>query len=387
MNQWKTINLGEAASFLNGYAFKPSDWSDEGKEIIRIQNLTGSSSEVNYFTGQIDPRYKVVKGDLLISWSATLGIYEWGGEESWLNQHIFKVVFDKEIVDKSFFKHLIAHSLRKMEEQVHGATMKHITKKKFDSIQIPLPPLPVQQKIAAILDAADLHRRKTKTLIEKYDQLTQSIFLEMFGDPVKNEKGWKVSELSELMEITSSRRIFQNEYTDDGVPFYRTKEIVELSQGKKVSSELFISHERYNSIVSNNEIPSPGDILLSAVGTIGVMWIVNTQSPFYFKDGNLIWLKSSKAHELVPDYLKITLSYLIKHEIGKLAQGGAYNALTIIKLKKFPVNIAPFSLQIEFSERLKSISAQKAQIQISAEKSDELFNTLLQRAFKGELVS
>lgn len=139
MKHWKTISLGDAASFVNGYAFKPSDWNTEGREIIRIQNLTGSSSEVNYFNGELDPKYKVVRGDLLISWSATLGIYEWEREESWLNQHIFKVVFDKETIDKSFFKHLIAQSLRKMEEQVHGATMKHITKKKFDAIPIPLP--------------------------------------------------------------------------------------------------------------------------------------------------------------------------------------------------------------------------------------------------------
>ncbi|MFY7937764.1 MAG: restriction endonuclease subunit S, partial [Flavobacterium sp.] len=140
MKNWKIINLGDAATFVNGYAFKPSDWSDNGMEIIRIQNLTRSSSDSNYFEGIIPDKYKVQKGDLLISWSATLGIYEWNGNDAWLNQHIFKVVFDKENFDKNFFKYLISTCLSKMEEQVHGATMKHITKKKFDSLQIPLPP-------------------------------------------------------------------------------------------------------------------------------------------------------------------------------------------------------------------------------------------------------
>ncbi len=148
---WEIINLGDAATFVNGYAFKPTDWSEKGLEIIRIQNLTKGSAQINYFEGEIKERYKVRKGDLLISWSATLGIFEWKGQDAWLNQHLFKVIFDKKEFDKSFFKHLISSSLHKMEQEVHGATMKHITKKKFDAFKIPLPPLPQQQKIAKLL--------------------------------------------------------------------------------------------------------------------------------------------------------------------------------------------------------------------------------------------
>ena len=95
LNDWEIINLGDAATFINGYAFKPTDWSSNGLEIIRIQNLTKGSSDINYFSGEIGDRYKVKYGDLLISWSATLGIYLWKGEDAWLNQHLFKVVFDK----------------------------------------------------------------------------------------------------------------------------------------------------------------------------------------------------------------------------------------------------------------------------------------------------
>lgn len=250
---------------------------------------------------------------------------------------------------------------------------------------IPLLGLDHQRKIANILDAADALRQNDKALIAKYDELTQALFLDMFGDPVSNPKGWEILKLSQLSDITSSRRIFKDEYVENGIPFYRTKEIVELSKNKKISSELFISIERYNEIKSNNDIPIIGDILLSAVGTIGVMWVVNNNDPFYFKDGNLVWLKMSKSKNINSKYLRMTLEYLIEHEKGNLAQGAAYNALTIDKLKKFDVNIAPIQLQNQFAERVAVIEEQKVIAQKSLEQSESLFNSLLQKAFKGAL--
>jgi type I restriction enzyme S subunit len=105
MSEWKHIGLGDTATFHNGYPFKPTEWSSFGREIIRIQNLTKGSSQTNYFEGKLANKYSVTKGDILISWSGSLGVYEWEKEDAWLNQHLFKVVFDKEAVDKSFFKY------------------------------------------------------------------------------------------------------------------------------------------------------------------------------------------------------------------------------------------------------------------------------------------
>lgn len=198
---WEQVPLGDTATFVNGYPFKPSEWTDSGREIIRIQNLTKSGGDSNRFNGNIPERYRVRKGDLLISWSATLGIYEWAGEDAWLNQHIFKVVFDKKKIHKNYFKHMISAKLHELERQVHGATMKHITKGKFDSTLVPLPPLHIQQQIADTLDKADALRCKDQILLQKYDDLAQAIFYEMFGDPVKNEQGWEVIELNDLIEI------------------------------------------------------------------------------------------------------------------------------------------------------------------------------------------
>mgnify|MGYP003489099045 CR=1 FL=1 len=95
--------LGDIATYVNGFAFKPTDWSDTGLPIIRIQDLTGNSYQANRYNGKYDSKYEILDGDVLISWSASLGVYVWHGETALLNQHIFKVVFDKVDVDKNFF--------------------------------------------------------------------------------------------------------------------------------------------------------------------------------------------------------------------------------------------------------------------------------------------
>lgn len=97
--------------------------------------------------------------------------------------------------------------------------------------------------------------------------------------------------LNDLCTITSSKRIFANEYTNEGIPFYRSKEIIELASGKNVSTPLYISVKKYNEIKKKFDVPKKGDILLTAVGTLGIPYFVNNDI-FYFKDGNLMWFKN-----------------------------------------------------------------------------------------------
>ena len=176
------VKLGDVASYINGYAFKPSDWSDEGMPIIRIQDLTGNSYQMNRYNGQCDEKYEINKGDVLISWSASLGIYVWEQEKALLNQHIFKVVFDKHKVNKSFFVHQVADILEKAASEAHGATMKHLTRPVFNALPFYLPPLPQQEKIASTLDKItsliSLHQKQ----LAKLDELVKARFVEMFGD-------------------------------------------------------------------------------------------------------------------------------------------------------------------------------------------------------------
>ncbi len=148
-NGWRRTTLGELGRYLNGRAFKRAEWRDAGRPIIRIQNLTGSSETFNYFQGEADDRHVVRHGDLLVSWSATLGAYLWDGPEAVLNQHIFKV---ESSIDKRFHKYLLDHKLDELKRHTHGSGMVHITRRAFDSIPVDIPDLREQQWIGGLLD-------------------------------------------------------------------------------------------------------------------------------------------------------------------------------------------------------------------------------------------
>lgn len=195
--------LGDVATYINGYAFKPSDWSDNGIPIIRIQDLTGNSYQANRYDGEYADKYEVNNGDVLISWSASLGVYVWTGEKAVLNQHIFKVVFNKCDIDKSFFVHQVQNILENAESAAHGATMKHLTKPVFDALPFYLPPLDEQRKIAAVLDKVSELIAKHRQQLDKLDLLVESKFVEIFGNPVSNPKGWEKFPLGKRCEIVT----------------------------------------------------------------------------------------------------------------------------------------------------------------------------------------
>ena len=185
------VPLGDIADFVNGVAFKPDDWEETGKRIIRIQNLTDSRKPFNRTNRAVAKKYEAAPGDLLVSWSATLGVFVWEGPDTALvNQHIFRVVPDHGRIDPRYLKHMLSDALVQMEQHLHGATMKHVNRGEFLGTTIPLPQLAEQQRIAGILDAADALRARRREALAQLDTLLQSTFLDMFGDPVTNPMGW-----------------------------------------------------------------------------------------------------------------------------------------------------------------------------------------------------
>ncbi|HEW2765798.1 TPA: restriction endonuclease subunit S, partial [Streptococcus pneumoniae] len=216
----KKVKLGQVATFINGYAFKPQDWSSEGKEIIRIQNLTKTSKGINYYSGTIDKKYIVEAGDILISWSGTLGVFQWCGRSAVLNQHIFKVVFDKIDIDKSYFKYVVEKGLQDAVKHTHGSTMKHLTKKYFDNIMVSYTNLREQQRIASELDLLSKLILRRQEQLEELNLLVKSRFNEMFGDVILNEKEWKVSKWNEILTIGNGKNQKQVEDADGKFPIY-----------------------------------------------------------------------------------------------------------------------------------------------------------------------
>ena len=164
--------LGETARFVNGAAFKPSDWGSEGLPIIRIQNLTGTGESFNVTARQTKPELVVEPGDLLVSWSATLDVYRWNGSRGLLNQHIFKVL-PRRGIDPDYLFYALKNALAELSAKTHGSTMKHVVRGDFESTQVRIPPLPEQRRIVDILSRAESIVRLRREAQKKAAELIQ----------------------------------------------------------------------------------------------------------------------------------------------------------------------------------------------------------------------
>ena len=210
--------LGDTAEFINGAAFKPTDWGSDGLPIIRIQNLTGTGEKFNYTTRQVKESLIVEPGDLLVSWSATLDVYRWAGTRGLLNQHIFKVL-PKPGIDPDYLFYALKTALSELSGKTHGSTMKHVVRGDFESTQVAVPPLPEQRRIVDLLSRAEGIVRLRREAEKKATELIPALFNDMFGDPATNPKGWPVALLPDVLSRAFKNGLYlpRESYSADGV--------------------------------------------------------------------------------------------------------------------------------------------------------------------------
>ena len=175
------VRLGDLASYINGYAFKPDDWTTSGLPIVRIQNLTGTNEGYNYYEGKYPSQVEINNGDILISWSASLGVYLWNGGKAILNQHIFKVDFNKLPVNKDYFMVAVSQKLAEMGDKTHGATMKHIVKKDFDNTLVAYPQKDAQLKFAEFVKQSDKSKFEMEQALSELTATYKRIIAENLG--------------------------------------------------------------------------------------------------------------------------------------------------------------------------------------------------------------
>ena len=259
--------LGDIATYINGYAFKPEQRGSEGLPIIRIQDLTGNAYDLGYYNGDYPNKIELNDGDVLISWSASLGVYLWNRGKALLNQHIFKVVFDKVEIDKFYFMYAVEYNLDKMSLKTHGATMKHITKKDFDNVVIPYPDLDYQKEISYRLTSLKGIIKKYQKQLDLLDELIKARFVEMFGDPIENTYSFpilKLGELSELITKGASPSWQGYSYTEDSTQtLFVTSENVR--EGYMDFSSIKYVEDAFNEKQKRSMIQK-GDYLINIVG-------------------------------------------------------------------------------------------------------------------------
>lgn len=371
--------LGSIVEQISGVTYQKSQASTEPlkgyKPILRAGNISASrilENDLIYIPENLIRNDRLLKyGDILIATSS--GSLSVVGKAAMLENDMdagfgafcrvlrpnVEVVFPRYL--KFFFE--TNYYKNTIKNLAAGANINNLKSQHFNSLEIPTPPLAEQKQIAAILDAADSLRQKDQQLVEHYSALSQSLFLEMFGDPVTNPKKWNTKYFSDVF-ITKTGKLDSNAASDTGMyPFFTC-----AKQPLKIDSYTY--DEEALLLAGNN-----------AAGIFDVKYY-NGKFDAYQRT----YILTIKGNELTYSFMKVALEKKLA-DLERLSIGSSTQYLTMQILKRLEFSVPPIQLQNQFAERIAIIEQQKQQAQSNLKKSEALFNSLLQRAFTGELTA
>lgn len=390
---WAQASLSDLANFTNGKAFKKEEWLESGKPIIRIQNLNNPSAKFNYADDYHEEKYLVRNGDLLVSWSASLGVYYWNSGDAWLNQHIFRV--DKlRGCDKNYLKYALEISIKDFYTKAHGMGMVHITKGNFESHLVPLPPIAEQTRIAAKLDGllAQVYTLKARIdgisgLIKRFrqsvlaaaisgrltDSISETYALELLGklvaEPLRNGKSVKDGVGQRVLRLSALKK--------NNIDFFQSK----------AGNWTGVNFEQY--IVKHNDfLISRGNGSKALVGRGGLARHVTDNVAY---PDTMIRVRPD-TQKLLPKFLAIIWnSYLVRQQIESTARTTA----GIWKISQGDLEVLQIPLpslveQRQIVRRVEQLFAFADQLEVRVKAAqariDRLTQSILAKAFRGELV-
>ena len=278
--------------------------------------------------------------------------------------------------------HYLAFAMEHMNlaKYFSGATIPHIYFKDYCTERLPKNSEAEQKQISTTLSRVTELISLRKQQLSKLDELVKARFVEMFGDCKTNPKNWKTKALEKIANVGSSKRVFVEELQDSGIPFYRGTEIGALAEKKAVIPALFITEEHYKQLCETTGKPQKGDLLMPSICPDGRIWIVDTDEPFYFKDGRVLWVHLTSAN-----YNSVFLLYTLKDRImtdyASIASGTTFAELKIFALKKCKVFDVPLELQNQFATFIERVDRQKQTVQQSLEKLELMKKALMQEYF------
>ena len=231
--------------------------------------------------------------------------------------------------------------------------------------------------------------KKKESALTPEEKLAQAL-VPVEEQPYNVPQNWVWSFIRFGYEVTSSKRVHKDDWISEGIPFYRTRELVKLSEQGYVDNELFISEEQYEEYKSAYGIPKINDLLISGVGTIGVPYIVDSEEKFYFKDGNIIWFKNKGL--FLPKYIYyLYKSLFMDNQIHEMSSGTTVDTYTIINANNTKVPVPPIAEQQRIVDRIECLFAKLDEAKETAQSVLGSFETrkaaILHKAFTGELTA
>ena len=379
--------LGTVATYINGRAFKPSEWEKAGMPIIRIQNLTSENAPYNYSKGIFEEKYIVHNGDLLFAWSASLGAHIWKGQDAWLNQHIFKVL-PKEGIDRDYLYYFFLAVVAELYAKTHGSGMVHITKAPFMNTPIPIPSLPEQERIVARieelfsqLDAGVETLKKTKAQLAVY---RQAVLKEAFSSELS-------SKTVEIREIVDDIRIgpfgtmlHKSDYISGGVPVINPQHI---KSGKILpSASVTVSEEKARDLSAYRL--QTNDIIMGRRGEMGrAAAITDVENGWLCGTGSILF--RLKPNFDAGFYAQILSSPNVVHYLEEHATGTTMKNLNEDIVQYIPVPFVTAEMQRDITMKMDCkmsvCDSIEQTVDTALQQAEAMRQSILKDAFEGKL--
>jgi type I restriction enzyme S subunit len=384
--KWNKVKLLDVCDFQGGTQPPKSEWSTEPQDgyvrMLQIRDFTqGKEAFVEYVKNRHTLK-KCTSEDILVGrYGASIGKILTGLSGAY-NVALVKTVPTERINKRYLYFYLLSSSFQNFIQNAGSrAAQAGFNKDELQQLEVPLPPLHIQEQIADTLDKADGLRRKDQELLQKYDELAEAIFNDMFGDPVKNEKGWEMRSLKDLCHKITDGTHFSPIPRDKGIPYITAKHL--KSHGLD-----FFSNPTYVDQSAHAEIyarctPEKGDVLYIKDGATTGLAAVNTYDFEFSMLSSLALIKPNRS--ILNNYfLKYWLNNpAVKSKyLSEFMAGAAIQRFTLNKINQFPVNVPPIGLQNTFSDLVSKVYLGQDVINREKEMSDNLFHGILKTLLK-----
>lgn len=390
---WEWISIEELADTIIDYRGKTPNKSEKGVPLITAKVIhDGQLREITEYITENEYEIWMKRGfpqknDVLFTTEGPLGEVAILNieEKVALAQRVLLIRGKKDVIDNQYLKDALRSKNVKLQIEKYstGSTVKGIRQSEFRKVKIPLPPLETQHQIVAILEKAENIRRLRAESDALTQRLLQSVFLEMFGDPVTNPMGWEIITLGDICLLIKDGPHISPNYTHEGIPFITVHNVIEGFLNFK--NARYISESDYENYFSKY-YPEKGDIIYTKGGTTGIAKRVEKERPFgYWVHLALLKIPQAKIN---PIFLEYCLnSSFCKKQAERYTRGIANRDLVLSQMARIRVILPPYQDQHVFA-----VIAEKTENQIrkgiNEKKSiTSLFNTLMDKAFTGELLA
>tara|TARA_R110002073_G_scaffold152651_2_gene307226 strand:+ start:142860 stop:144473 length:1614 start_codon:yes stop_codon:yes gene_type:complete len=310
LKEWIDLPLGEVADYLNGRGFKKTEWEDVGDPIIRIQNLNDHEAPFNYTSTSFEDRYRVRDGDLLFAWAASLGAYFWHRGDAWLNQHIFKVQ-PKSFIDKSFLYYTFLRLIDSFYAESHGSGMVHITKGRFEAIEIGIPShveqVAIVEKLESLFSELDQGVELLTTIQQQLKRYRQAVLKAAFEGKLTAEWRSQQSGLPCAEELLTQIKAERDErYAEQVVQWEQAVGEWEAAGGKESGDKKPRKPTKPKELppMSGEELEELPELpegwawcRLNQIARLGTGTTPSRSSSAYWDNGTIPWVTSSVVND------------------------------------------------------------------------------------------